>query len=150
MEWNNEYYMQRAIKEALIGISSDQGGPFGSVIVNSDGEIVSSSHNMVLCTNDPTAHAEIEAIRQACVKLKTHDLSGHVIYTTAEPCPMCKGAIQWANIDKVYYGCSDLDTDDIGFNDFKFKSVDINKEQVSEEDCLNLFKVYSSIEHDLY
>lgn len=92
------------------------GGPFGAVIVK-NGEIISAKANSVTQTNDPTAHAEVNAIREACKKLNTFDLSGCTIYTSCEPCPMCLGAIYWARIDKVYYGNNKTDARNIGFDD---------------------------------
>jgi len=112
-------YMKEAIKEAYYGIDKKHGGPFGAVVVK-NGKIIGRGHNRVLKDNDPTCHGEIMAIRDACRKLNSFDLSNCVLYTTAEPCPMCKGAILWANISKVYYGCSIEDTDEIGFRDQKF------------------------------
>ena len=103
---DNEY-MKLAIDEAREGIYNSHGGPFGSVIVKDD-EIVGRGHNMVLKNNDSTAHGEISAIRDAEKRLKTFDLSGCELYTTGEPCPMCLAACMWANIDKVYYGCTML------------------------------------------
>ena len=98
-------YMTEAIREALDGISQGHGGPFGCVIVKDD-EIIGSGHNMVLEEKDSTAHGEITAIRNAENALDSYDLSGCVLYTTGEPCPMCLYAILWANISKVYYGCT--------------------------------------------
>lgn len=92
------------------------GGPFGAVIVK-DGKIIATGANRVTDENDPTAHAEVKAIREACAKLKTFDLSGCTIYTSCEPCPMCLGAIYWAHIDKVFYGNNKSDARNIGFDD---------------------------------
>ena len=92
------------------------GGPFGAVIVN-DGKVVATGVNRVTANNDPTAHAEVSAIRNACKKLKTFDLSGCEIYSSCEPCPMCLGAIYWSRIKKIYYGNSKADAKDIGFDD---------------------------------
>ncbi|MBR5897293.1 MAG: nucleoside deaminase, partial [Lachnospiraceae bacterium] len=102
-------YMREALKEAYEGINNRHGGPFGCVIVK-DGQIIGQGHNRVLIKHDPTCHGEMEAIRDACEKTGSHDLSGCELYTTAEPCPMCLGAILWANIAKVYYGCNVNDT----------------------------------------
>ena len=112
-------FMKEAIKEAYDGINKKHGGPFGAVIVK-NGKVIGKGHNRVLKDKDPTCHGEIIAIREACKNLNSFDLSGSVLYTTAEPCPMCKGAILWANISKVYYGCNIEDTDKIGFRDQKF------------------------------
>ena len=92
------------------------GGPFGAVIVK-DGKVVATGVNRVTANNDPTAHAEVSAIRNACKKLKTFDLSGCEIYSSCEPCPMCLGAIYWTRIKKIYYGNSKADAKDIGFDD---------------------------------
>jgi tRNA(Arg) A34 adenosine deaminase TadA len=95
---------------------NEGGGPFGAVIVK-EGQIIATGANRVTDENDPTAHAEVKAIREACKKLKTFDLSGCTIYTSCEPCPMCLGAIYWAHINKVYYGNNKSDARNIGFDD---------------------------------
>ena len=141
--------MELAIREADSGISQAHGGPFGSVIV-CNGRVVGKGHNRVLLNHDPTCHGEMEAIRDACKKLGTHDLSGCEIYTTAEPCPMCLGAIMWANIKKVHYGCTRLDTAGIGFRDDEFYEHIKGRTEVLElsgcdrENCLELFERYTS------
>lgn len=112
-------YMQAALQEAYAGIAAHEGGPFGSVVVK-DGVIVGRGHNQVLALHDPTCHGEMQAIRDACKQLATHDLSECELYTTAEPCPMCLGAIMWANITTVYYGCNRVDSAEIGFRDDAF------------------------------
>lgn len=109
-------FISVAGKEALIGMRKNDGGPFGAVIVRK-GKIIARGHNMVLKTNDPTAHAEIVAIRKATKRLKRFDLSDCVLYTSAEPCPMCFAAIHWARIKRVYYGCTAADAAKIGFDD---------------------------------
>ena len=140
-------FMKAAIEEADEGINAKHGGPFGTVIVK-DGKIVGRGHNRVVEKNDPTCHGEMEAIRDACKNLGTFDLSGAVLYTTGEPCPMCMGAILWANIDKVYYGCNVDDTDEIGFRDDKFyqrfrlKGAGISQE-LDREECKKLYKRYA-------
>lgn len=153
---SNHDYMQMAIEEARIGITQKHGGPFGSVIVK-DGKIISKGHNMVLKNNDPTAHGEMMAIRKAGEILGTHDLSGCTLYTTGEPCHMCLCAILWANIDKVYYGCTIADNGLIGFRDDKFNEIFGGREllgdllvQVDREDCLELFNEYNHLEHEGY
>ena len=110
-------YMSIAKDSALEGITCGDGGPFGAVITSSDGEIIATGNNKVLCLNDPTAHAEIVAIRKACKELGTYDLSGCILYTSCEPCPMCLSAIIWANIKEVYYCNTKKDADEIGFRD---------------------------------
>lgn len=92
------------------------GGPFGAVIVK-DGKIIASAENKVTLSNDPTAHAEILAIRKAAEKLKTWDLSGCQLYSSCEPCPMCLGAVYWAHIDEVFYACNKEDAKEAGFDD---------------------------------
>lgn len=148
-------FMRMAINEAKKGIESHHGGPFGAVIVK-DGKVVGKGHNQVLKNNDPTCHGEIMAIHKACKNLKTFDLSGCELYTTGEPCPMCYAAILWANIDKVYYGCTIQDNENIGFRDKKFYEMQQpefrNKvvKELDREKCLELFEYYNSLEHNLY
>lgn len=142
-------FMKAAIEEARIGIDNNEGGPFGAVIVK-DGKIISRGHNMVVALNDLTAHGEIEAIRNACQRLNTFDLSGCEIYTTGYPCPMCFCAILWANIDKVYYGCNTSDTEIIGFRDKIFEeSIPQRKAEICREvdrdACLKLYEEYNNI-----
>jgi len=112
----HEKYMRLAIRLSEGNVTRALGGPFGAVIVK-DGKLVASSANTVTTTLDPTAHAEVSAIRIACKKLNTFDLSGCVIYTSCEPCPMCLGAIYWAHIDKIYYANTKKDAQVIGFDD---------------------------------
>lgn len=108
-------FMREAIRLATESVENG-GGPFGAVIVK-DGKIIGKSSNSVTIDNDPTAHAEVNAIRKACKKLGTFDLSGSVVYTSCEPCPMCLGAIYWAHISKIYYGNSRKDAAEIDFDD---------------------------------
>lgn len=113
---DNKKYMDLGVAEATITMNQNIGGPFGAVIVK-DGKIISVASNTVLQDNDPTAHAEINAIRKACKKLGTYDLTGCELYATGYPCPMCLSAIIWANIKKVYY-CNDVkQAEQIGFRD---------------------------------
>lgn len=109
-------FMQRAIELARSGMQSGKGGPFGCVIVK-DGEIIGEGSNGVTSTNDPTAHAEVVAIRQACTNLNSFQLDGCDIYTSCEPCPMCLGAIYWARPAKVYCACTHEDAAAIEFDD---------------------------------
>ena len=141
--------MKVALDEAYEGIRAGHGGPFGAAIVK-DGEVVASGHNQVILNGDATCHGEMMAIRAASKKLGTHDLSGCEIYTTGEPCPMCLGAIMWANIDRVFYGCNITDTEEIGFRDKKFYSK--TEEQMAEfvtecdrDACLVLYRDYKAI-----
>ena len=148
-------FMQTALDEAYEGIRKGHGGPFGAVIVK-DGRIIGRGHNRVLADHDPTCHGEIAAIRDACKNIGTHDLSGTAIYTTAAPCPMCKGAILWANIAEVYYGCNVEDTDRIGFRDEVFyenweSSDDDNYgEELDRSECQKLFADYVAMAGERY
>lgn len=110
-----EEFMREALRLSE-GNVTNGGGPFGAVIVK-DGKIVATGVNRVTAKHDPTAHAEVSAIRAACEKLGTFDLSGCEIYTSCEPCPMCLGAIYWAHIDKIYFGNDKTDAKNIGFDD---------------------------------
>ncbi len=141
-------FMYEALKEAYKGIDSGDGGPFGAVIVRR-GEIIGRGHNEVVKNGDPTCHGEMQAIRDACRNVGSFDLSGSVIYTTGEPCPMCLGAILWANIGKVYYGCDVKDTANIGFRDEKFYEISSSPEAKQEfmncldrSQCLYLYRDY--------
>ena len=117
-------FMMRAIELARAGMAANAGGPFGAVVVK-DGEVIGEGNNRVTSTNDPTAHAEINAIRQACEKLQNFQLDGCTIYTSCEPCPMCLGAIYWARPERVVYACTREDAADIGFDDdFIYRELD--------------------------
>ena len=149
-------YMSEAVKEAYTGIHAQDGGPFGTVIVKNN-RIVGRGHNCVLAKKDPTCHGEMEAIRDACKNLGSYDLSGCELYTTAEPCPMCRGAILWSNITTLYYGCNRKDTDNIGFRDDNFydyvngKNNLLKQKELDREECLKLFKEYVDDEkHKIY
>ena len=143
-------YMRMAINEARKGIRSGHGGPFGSVIVK-DGLVIAKGHNQVIKNQDPTCHGEMMAIHKACKKLGTFDLNGCELYTTAEPCPMCLGAILWANISKVYFGCNIVDTEDIGFRDKVFYEINESGKkdelviELDRRQCLKLFEEYKNI-----
>jgi tRNA(Arg) A34 adenosine deaminase TadA len=120
-------FMREAIRLADESVKNG-GGPFGAVIVR-DGEIIAGSANSVTRDNDPTAHAEVNTIRQACRKLGTFDLSDCVIYTSCEPCPMCLGAIYWAHIKRIYYGNTKKDAAAINFaDDFIYKELELHNE----------------------
>lgn len=142
-------FMLEAIKEAYTGISLGHGGPFGAVIVK-DGQIVGKGHNQVLENQDPTCHGEMMAIRDACKNLGTFDLSGCEIYTTGEPCPMCRCAIQWANITKCYHACNYQDTDAIGFRDDIFSQNPLVSEEVDREEGLKLYQDYVKLNSERY
>ncbi len=109
-------FLDKAFELAFNGIKNNLGGPFGAVVVK-DGKIIGAGCNCVTSTNDPTAHAEVSAIRDACRNIKSFDLAGAVIYSTCEPCPMCFSAIYWANIKTVYFSSTRYDAADIGFRD---------------------------------
>lgn len=148
--------MEDAIAEAKKGVDNRHGGPFGTVIVR-DGKIIARGHNRVLVERDPTRHGEMVAIRNACAKLHTHDLSGCELYTTGEPCPMCLCACMWANIDRIYYGCTIRDNDSIGFRDEKFDTLMGGRAKLGDylveferEKCLELFDYYKSVDHENY
>lgn len=149
--------MEAAIAEARAGIQNNDGGPFGAVVVK-DGTIVASGHNHVLSNNDSTCHGEIDAIRKAEQELGTYDLSGCEIYTTSEPCPMCLAAILWANVDKVYYGCTIEDNEKIGFRDLKFDLMMGGRARLPEglmeekdrELCLEVFEEYRDMGGKIY
>ena len=150
-------FMETAIEEARIGITNSHGGPFGAVIVKNSA-VIASSHNCVLKNNDSTCHGEIDAIRKAEQKLGTYDLSGCELYTTSEPCLMCLAAILWANINKVYYGCSIEDSARIGFRDAKFDAMLGERnhlpadflEQRDRDLCLQLFDEYNNMDKTIY
>jgi len=154
MEEKKEIAMKKAIEESKANLENNysNGGPFGAVIVK-DGEIISSAHNTVVESKDPTAHAEINAIRKACQKLNTHDLTDCTLYTSAEPCPMCLSAIIWSNIKIVYYANTKKDADDIGFRDDmiyeylkgKNKNV-IEVHHVENEEALEVFRTFKNLE----
>lgn len=149
-------YMEMAIDEARSGIYNGDGGPFGSVIVKGD-TVIGRGHNSVLSKHDSTCHGEIVVIRDAEARLGTHDLSGCVIYTTGEPCPMCLTACMWANIDHVYYGCTIEDNASIGFRDVLFDEVLGGRagvadymDEVDRAACLKLFEEYSQLDATTY
>ena len=145
-------FMARAI-ELSMSSASTIGGPFGSVVVK-DNKIISEGSNEVTSLNDPTAHAEIVAIRNACQKLGTFNLSGCEIYTTCEPCPMCLSAIYWARIDKIYYANTREDAKNIDFDDsFIYLEVakknnerKIKMKQMNREEALEAFKIWKNKE----
>ncbi|MDY7393925.1 nucleoside deaminase [Aureibaculum sp. 2210JD6-5] len=150
---DHELFMNEAIQLAIDGMNANEGGPFGCVIVK-DGKIVGRGNNKVTSNNDPTAHAEVTAIRDACQHLKSFQLEGCTIYTSCEPCPMCLGAIYWARPDKVYFGCNHADAAKVGFDDsFIYKELDLDFDkrsipfqQISRNDALTAFKKWSEKE----
>lgn len=143
-------YLNEAIKEANIGLENNLGGPFGAVIVK-DNTIIGRGCNKVLKDHDPTAHAEISAIRDACNYLGTHDLTDCVIYTTSEPCPMCLSAIMWANIKTIYFGTDRKEVEAIGFKDnfiynyLKNPDDSLKIIHIENKECKTLLKQYNNV-----
>jgi guanine deaminase len=150
----HEKFMKIAIELSEYNVAQGQGGPFGAVIVK-DGMIISRSANKVVASNDPTAHAEVLAIRTACQELETFNLEGCVIYTSCEPCPMCLGAIYWARLDKIYYANNKADAAAIGFDDqFIYEELDKKMEerklpivQLLRDEAQGAFILWSKIEN---
>ena len=129
MQDSREFFMRHAIALARRGMKEGHGGPFGAVVVR-EGVIIGEGWNRVLSTNDPTAHGEICAIRDACSRIGSHILANCEIFTTGQPCPMCLGAIHWARISRIYYGFSIADAAGIGFDDSEFfKQISLPPEQ---------------------
>lgn len=147
---NKEELMRYAIELANKNVENG-GGPFGAVIVR-NGEIVATGVNRVTANNDPTAHAEVSAIRAAAAKLETFDLSGCEIYTSCEPCPMCLGAIYWAHLDKIYYANTKTDAANIGFDDsFIYDEIDLSprerelpSEELLRDEAIKTFQTWAS------
>lgn len=145
----HEKFMRMAIRVSEGNVTHALGGPFGAVVVK-DGKLLAKSANKVTTILDPTAHAEVSAIRIACKKLKTYDLSGCVIYTSCEPCPMCLGAIYWAHIDKIYYANTKKDAQLIGFDDqfiydeiaLPMNSRKLQIEQILREEAQVAFRLW--------
>lgn len=144
----NEYMME-AIKLAKSNLSSNNGGPFGAIVVK-DGKVIGRGSNMVLKMKDPSLHAEVVAIRDACKNIDSYDLKGCTLYTSCYPCPMCMSLIIWANIDKVYYASTKEDADSIGFrDDFIYEYFKGNKESdllklecIDREENLKVFSEF--------
>lgn len=145
---NHKQFMLDAIQLSIENAEKG-GGPFGAVIVK-DNKIIAAASNSVINDNDPTAHAEVNAIRKASKALNTFDLSGCIIYTSCEPCPMCLGAIYWARLDKVFYGNTKTDAKNIGFDDsfiyneinLPFADRTIKFEQLIPEEAIKGFKTW--------
>ena len=129
--------MERAIELSIISL----GGPFGAVIVNKNGEIIGEGHNQVTTTNDPTAHAEMVAIRNACNNINNFQLDGCTIYTSCEPCPMCLSACYWARINKIYYANTREDAANIGFDD---KHIYDEFSKTLEERSIPIIKIHNT------
>ncbi len=147
MNDQHQTFMRAAIELAQQGMNNNEGGPFGAVIVR-DGKIIGRGNNQVTSSNDPTAHAEVVAIRDACKNIGAYQLDGCIIYTSCEPCPMCLGAIYWARPDKIFYACSRQDAADINFDDaFIYDEIPlpiherkISMEQVLQSEGQQVFK----------
>lgn len=145
-------FMKRACELASISVQQKNGGPFGCVITDSEDYILAEGYNRVTETNDPTAHAEIIAIRNTCQILQKHHLDGCKLYTSCEPCPMCLSAIYWSNIKEVYYCNSREDAKNIGFNDeFIYDEISKDKEErmvklvkVNVDDSLDSFHLWKN------
>jgi guanine deaminase len=136
---DKKQFMREAIQLSIDSMRAGNGGPFGAVIVK-DGKIIAKGSNRVTSTNDPTAHAEVVAIREACKVLNTFQLTGCEIYTSCEPCPMCLGAIYWARPDKMYYANTKSDAAAIGFDDqfiYKELELDMDDRHLPTEQMLN-------------
>lgn len=148
---SHERWMQEAVSLGREGMEHNGGGPFGAVVVYR-GEIVGRGHNQVTSKLDPTAHAEVVAIRAACQSLGRFDLRGCELYTSCEPCPMCLAAIYWARLDKIYYACTRHDAAEIGFDDaFIYEQLPLEiaaralpMEQVAREKSLALFRDWTA------
>ena len=151
--------IREAVDRARETMNKNLGGPFGAAVIDQDGNVIAVASNSVLGDHDPTAHAEINAIREAARIKGTHDLSGCIIFATGYPCPMCLSAIIWANIRDVVYGCRPEDADAIGFRDdfiYHFIKTDMTDESVlrlteeGRQECLALFREYAEQEREIY
>lgn len=145
-----EQAMLAAVEEARASMTKGFGGPFGAAVIK-DGTVISVAANSVLRDHDPSAHAEVNAIRAAGRSLGTHDLSGCTLYATGYPCPMCLSAIIWANIDTVYFGCEAHEAEELGFrDDFIYRFIEAKREdgtvlqlrQMGHRECRTLFDEY--------
>lgn len=122
---NDLFFLELAIEEAMKGLEAGEGGPFGCVIVK-DNKVLVKAHNRVLCTNDPTAHAEVVAIREACKALNDFQLTGCTVYASCEPCPMCMGALYWARPERIVFAASKQDAAAAGFDDsFIYEEIEL-------------------------
>ncbi|MFN2267566.1 MAG: nucleoside deaminase [Desulfonatronovibrio sp.] len=147
--------MLEAINLSGTNIHKAHGGPFGAVVVK-DGKIVGKGYNQVILTNDPTAHAEILAIRDACGKLGTYQLSNCEIYSSCEPCPMCLSAIYWARIDRLFFGCTRNDAQEIGFDDNLFydeiklpaEKRSVQTKQIMRNESIKVFNRWKQLHID--
>jgi len=145
-------YIKKAIQLAEKGMKANDGGPFGAIIVDENGKIIGEGNNKVTSTNDPTAHAEIVAIRDACKNLNTFQLEGCTIYTSCEPCPMCLGAIYWARPARIIFAASRADAAKIGFDDdFIYQEIplpiadrQIPTEQLLQKEGVAVFNAWAT------
>ena len=152
MSEDHRRFMREAIRLAEQGMQAGDGGPFGAVVVR-DGEIVGRGWNRVLATNDPTAHAEVNAIRDACRRLGRYWLEGCELFVNCQPCPMCGGAIRWAHIAKVYYAATTADAAAIGFDDEAIArdicrpadTQQLPTEQLLREETLAVFRAWEDL-----
>lgn len=152
MEKNDLKFMRKAIAISKKSVENG-GGPFGAVVVK-DGVMIAASNNRVTLNNDPTAHAEVMAIRKACKKLNTFDLTGCVLYASCEPCPMCLSAMYWAHIDHYFYANQKEDAKSIGFDDqFIYEELDkpvskrfMPREQILRDEAMEVFRMWTEKE----
>jgi len=148
---NHSKFITEAVELSRNGMNNNEGGPFGAIVVK-DGKIVGRGNNRVTSTNDPTAHAEVVAIREACKTLNSFQLDDCILYTSCEPCPMCLGAIYWARPDKVFYANTREDAAAIGFDDdFIYEEINIGMEnrkipfeQLGREEALEVFNEWKN------
>ena len=153
MTMNDDFFLRQTFQLAREGMTTNQGGPFGSLVVR-DGEIVGRGCNQVTSTNDPTAHAEVVAIRDACRNLGTFQLEGCTLYASCEPCPMCLGAIYWARPSRIVYGAFHSDAAGAGFDDqFIYEELDKPREarkipmkQLLREEANAVFQEWEALE----
>lgn len=150
-------YMLLAREQAAMGSSNGEGGPFGAVVVDADGAVLAAGHNQVLLAHDPTAHAEVVALRLAGMVRGSHDLSGCTLYTSCEPCPMCLAAAVWANVSRVVYACTRDDAAEIGFRDAAIydylggrADAPFVIEDLGREECIGVFEEYKRRQGQLY
>lgn len=156
MNHDKKEFMAEAIRLAKENLKTGNGGPFGAVVVK-DGKIVGKGGNSVTSTNDPTAHAEINAIRDACKNLNTFQLDDCEIYTSCEPCPMCLGAIYWARPEKIYYACTKTDAANAGFDDsfiYEEMNIPLHKRkipanQIMQSEAQDVFEEWIKMENKI-
>lgn len=156
MENQQKEFMLKAIKLAKTNVANHCGGPFGAVVVK-DGKIIGTGTNSVTSDNDPTAHAEIKAIRNACEKIESFKLDGCEIYASCEPCPMCLSAIYWARIEKIYYAANQSDAEKSGFDDSviyneimtDWKNRKIISDNICREDAKEVFLLWNDDENKI-